>query len=313
MANEIDVWKVKQFGANVYHLAQQKGSRFEQYCRPEKINGTAKFLDILGPTTAQDRTTRNPDTPNVQMFHNRRMITMSDKDWGTLVDDMDKLRMIHMPESDYLTAAVNAFGRKKDDMFVAAFTAAAYEDVDGGTTVVYPKDQKIAAVNDAGNALSDLNIRTLLLAKEKFDTADIDPDLPRFIAVGPKQIRSLLNTTQVASEDYNTVKALVEGKIDTFLGFKFIMSNRLLKAAYGSYSVSSGEYNVSTGTATSTNNRQCLAWVGDTMIRGMGEDYTVEAEKRADKSFSMQLYAKMSLGFMRMEDVKTLVINCKEA
>lgn len=311
MANEIDVWKVKQYGANVYHTAQQKGSKFEQFCRTETINGTSKFLDILGPTSAQDRTTRNPDTPNVQMFHNRRMITMSDKDWGTLIDDMDKLRMIHMPESDYLMAAVNAFGRKKDDMFVNSFIAPAYEDVDGGTSVAFPNAQKIAAVNDAGNALSDLNIRTLLLAKEKFDSADIDPDLPRYMAIGPKQLKSLLSTTQITNVDYNTVKALVEGKVDTFLGFKFIMSNRLLKQAYGSYTLSTGEYNAS-GTATSTDNRLCLAWCGDAMIRGMGQDVTTEIAKRADKSFSNQLYIKMSLGFMRMEDVKTLVINCKE-
>jgi hypothetical protein len=310
MANEIDVWKVKQFGANVYHLAQQKGSKFEQYCRTETINGTAKFLDILGPTTALDRTTRNPDTPNVQMYHNRRMITMSDKDWGTLIDDMDKLRMIHMPESDYLMAAVNAFGRKKDDMFVQAFTAAAYEDVDGGTPVAYPSAQKIAASN--GTALSNLNVDTLLHAKEIFDAADIDPDMPRFMTVSPSQIRALLNTTQVTNSDYNTVKALAEGKVDTFCGFKFIVSNRLLKQAYGSYTASTGVYNAG-GTATSSdNNRMCLSWVGDAMIRGMGQDITTEIGKRADKSFSNQLYIKMSLGFMRMEDAKTLVINCKE-
>jgi hypothetical protein len=246
------------------------------------------------------------------MYHNRRMITMSDKDWGTLIDDMDKLRLIHMPESDYLQAAVNAFGRKKDDMFVNAFIASAYEDADGGTAVAFPNAQKIAAINNAGNALADMSISTLLHAKKTFDDADIDPELPRFMAVGPSQIRSLLNTTQVQSADYNTVKALVEGKIDTFCGFKFIMSNRLLKQAYGSYTLSTGIYNAG-GTATSTDNRLCLAWVGDAMVRGMGQDVTTEIAKRADKSFSNQLYIKMSLGFMRMEDVKTLVINCKEA
>ena len=310
MSNEIDVWKVKQFGMNVYHTAQQKGSKFEQYCRTEIIDGTAKFLDILGPTSAQDRTTRNPDTPNVQMYHNRRMITMSDKDWGTLIDDMDKLRMIHMPESDYLRAAVNAFGRKKDDMFVQAFIAPAYEDVNGGTTVALPDAQKIAAYS--GSALTDLNLNALLLAKEKFDAADIDPDMPRYMAIGPKQLKSLLNTTEIKNSDYNTVKALAEGKIDTFLGFKFIMSNRLLKQSYGSYSVSTGEVS-SGGTATGSTNRLCYAWVGDAMIRGLGKEPTTEIGKRADKSFSNQLYIKMSLGFMRMEDVKTLVISCKEA
>jgi hypothetical protein len=317
MANEIDIWKVKQFGANVYHTAQQKGSKFEGFCRSETINGTAKFLDILGPTSAQDRTTRNPDTPNVQMFHNRRMITMADKDWGTLVDDMDKLRMIHMPESEYLTAAVNAFGRKKDDMFVSAFTAPAYEDVGGGTAVAYPfARQSIAAVNTAGNALDNLNMRTLRLAKQLFDESDIDPDLQRYLLVGPSQIQNLLTDTTVTSADYNNVKALVDGKIDTYMGFKFVMSNRLLKSIQVAstdqkFTLSTGVY-AAGGTIVGATNRQCLAFCGDAMIRGIGQDVTTEIAKRADKSFSNQIYIKMSLGFMRMEDVKTLVINCKE-
>lgn len=37
----------------------------------------------------------------------------------------------------------------------------------------------------------------------------------------------------MTSSDYNTVKALVNGEIDTFLGFKFKTSNRLLTDASG--------------------------------------------------------------------------------
>jgi hypothetical protein len=37
----------------------------------------------------------------------------------------------------------------------------------------------------------------------------------------------LLGTTQVTSSDFNTVKALVQGSVDSFMGFKFISSNRL--------------------------------------------------------------------------------------
>ena len=309
MGYEIEAWKVKQYGQNVYHLSQQKGSVFEQYCRTETINGTSKFLDILGPTVALDKTTKLADTPNVQMDHNRRMIFMSDKDWGTMVEDMDKLRMIHMPESDYLTAAINAFGRKKDDMFIQAFIANAYEDVDGGTTVAFPNAQKIASTT--GSALDNLNLDAIAMAAKMFDEADIDPDLPRFIACSPSGMKNLLKETKVTNADYANVKALVEGKVDTFYGFKFIKSNRLLKQAYGSYSVSDGTYNAG-GTASGATNRLTLAWVGDNMIRGIGEDITSEAGKRPDKSFNNQLYIKMSLGFMRMEDVKSIVISCKE-
>ena len=307
--SSVEVWKVKQYGANVYHLAQQKGSKFQALCRPENITGESKFLDILGPTTASDKVTRNQDTPNVSMNHYRRMITMSDKDWGTLIEDMDKARMIHDPKSPYLEAAVNAFGRKKDDMFLNAFIANSFEEKDGGTSTAFPTSQKICATT--GAAFSDLNLNALLLLKRSFDEKDLDPELPRFIGVTPKDIISLLNTTEIKNADYNTVKALAEGKIDTFMGFKFIMINRLLTKAWGKFDLATGLSSAS-GTDSTATNRILPAWVGnDAMIYGYGIEPKVEMAKRADKSFNEQLYISMSLGFMRMEDAKCMTVTVK--
>jgi hypothetical protein len=70
-------------------------------------------------------------------------------------------------------------------------------------------------------------IAKLRQAKEILDLADVDPSLPRHIVVGPKQITDLLGTTEVTSSDFNTVKALASGDINSFLGFNFVVSNRL--------------------------------------------------------------------------------------
>lgn len=309
MDSSVDVWKVKQYGQNVYHTAQQKGSKFQMYCRPESISGESKYLDILGPTEAQDRNTRNQDTPNVNMNHARRLITMSTKDWGTMIDDIDKLRMIHDPKSPYMMAAVNAFGRKKDDMFLKSFIAPVMEDKDGGTSVAFPNAQKIASVS--GGAISALNLDALQLAKLNFDNADLDPDLPRFIGCRPADIMNLLKETKVTSADYANVKALVEGKIDTFMGFKFIMTNRLLKQAWGKFNLSTGTYSAGGTDALSTDS-VCVAWCGtDAIVSGTGLEVTAESAKRADKSFNEQLYIKMDLGFLRMEDVKCQTITVR--
>lgn len=307
--SSVETWKVKQYGANVYHLAQQKGSKFQGFCRPEQINGESKYLDILGPTEALDKTTRNGDTPNVSMNHYRRMITMSDKDWGTMIENMDKARMIHDLKSPYLMAAVNAFGRKKDDMFLKAFIANAIEEKDGGVSTAFPNTQKICATT--GAAITDLNLNALLTLKRSFDEKDLDPELDRHIVVTPKDLINLLNTTEIKNADYNSVKALAEGKINTFLGFNFHMSNRLLTQAWGKFDLATGLYSGS-GTDSAATNRILPAWVGsDAMIYGYGEEPKVEMGKRADKSFNEQLYISMSLGFMRMEDVKCMTVTVK--
>jgi hypothetical protein len=44
----------------------------------------------------------------------------------------------------------------------------------------------------------------------------------RYILIHAANLQNLLSETAVTSSDFNTVKALVQGELDTFLGFKFI-------------------------------------------------------------------------------------------
>src|SRR3546814_3244582 len=91
-----------------------------------------------------------------------------------------------------------------------------------------PAGQKIAVGSDG------LTLVKLLQAKEILDAAEVDVDdttgqgaPTRVIAVSTKQITNLLGTTEIKSVDYNSVKALAQGQADTFLGFKFVRTERV--------------------------------------------------------------------------------------
>jgi len=103
-----------------------------------------------------------------------------------------------------------AMGRATDDVIIAAATGTAYTGETGSTSQA---QQSVIAGGSAG-----LTIAKLRTAKQTFDLADVDPSIPRHIIVGPEQINNLLATTEVTSSDFNTIKALVHGEIDTFLG-----------------------------------------------------------------------------------------------
>jgi len=47
--------------------------------------------------------------------------------------------------------------------------------------------------------------------------------MERFFLITPGGLEQLLGATEVTSIDYNNVKALVQGEVDTFMGFKFVM------------------------------------------------------------------------------------------
>ena len=74
------------------------------------------------------------------------------------------------------------------------------------------------AVGTTGTALS---LDTILSAKRALDAKGVPSDNRCFV-IESKGMEDLLKTTQITSSDYNTVKALVSGDVNTFAGFKFI-------------------------------------------------------------------------------------------
>jgi len=279
---------VKQFGANVEMLVQQKGSRLRSAVRVETgVVGEDAFYEQLAPTAAVKKTTRNSDTPLVKSDHRRRRVSMFDFEWADLVDKQDKLKLIIDPENSYAINAAWALGRSMDDEIIAAFNGQAATGKTGSTLVSLPGTQQVLP------AAVGLTVDKLREAKEILDSADVDPDEPRFIVVSPVQLTDLLETAEVTSSDFNTVRALVQGQLDTFLGFKFIISNRL--------------------PANSTaNGRLCFAWAMNGMLLAIAQDLQTRVEERADKSFANQVYLSMGLGTTRMQEEKIVEIDCIE-
>jgi hypothetical protein len=299
---------VKEFSANVYTLAQQKGSRLRPYVRQESIKGKSKAFDRIGAVTAQISAGRHSDTPQIDTPHSRRWCFLADYNWADLVDDMDKVRILNEPTSEYVMAAMWAMGRSMDDVIITAAdaTVTTGEEADGSTA--HPDSQKVAA-ND-GVAFSNLNVNTLILTKSKFGSNDIDPEIPLHFACEQSQLDSLLQDDQVTSADYNTVKALVKGEIDSFMGFKFHRIQRLnTQTAALSGSPTTGA--VGSGSSL-IGDRKCIAWAQDGIILGVGQDMKSKISERADKNYSTQAFASMSLGAVRMEEEKVVMVLCSE-
>jgi hypothetical protein len=137
-----------------------------------------------------------------------------------------------------------------------------------------------------------MSLAKLREAKKILDLADVDPSIPRYIACGPDQIEALLADTNVTSSDFNTVKALVQGEVNQFMGFNFIVSNRLSK----------------TGDI-----RSCFAWAEDGLALAVGRDVMARIDERSDKGYATQVYYCMSIGSTRMEEEKVVQIDCDEA
>lgn len=285
----IDAALVKQFNANVEILSQQKGSKLRNTVRLKTgVVGEDTYIDQIGKTSAVKRTTRHADTPIVDTEYQRRKISMVDYDWADLIDKADKLKMLADPTSEYVVNASYALGRAMDDEVITKAFAIAYVGKEGTATAPFP------AANVVPVGASGLTLAKLLATKEILDAADVDVDEPRYIAVSAKQLQDLLKIDEVNSADYNTIKALVKGEIDTFCGFKFIMiSTSLLDV-------------------DSSNYRRCIAWAKNGLGLAIAKDIQTEITQRADKNYATQVYATIGVGASRVDEDKVVEIKCDE-
>ena len=284
MSSQVTTAFVQQYSANIQMLSQQMGSLLRDKVRLESVNGKNAFFDQVGAVTAQKRTSRHSDTPQIDTPHSRRRVSLVDYEFADLIDDQDKVRLLIDPTSSYAQAAAYAMGRAMDDEIISAALGTAFTGETGSTST--------ANANSIAHGSAGLTIAKLRTAKQTLDLNSVDPSIPRYIIVGPKQITDLLGTTEVTSSDFNTVKALANGEINSFLGFNFIVSNRL---------------------SLSGSTRSCIAYAQDGIALGVGKDVMARIDERADKGYATQVYYCASFGATRMEEDKVVEVQCTES
>lgn len=283
---------VNMYSTNFYTLGQQMLARFESCVDTiTGIVGQSKSVERVGAAEAYDIVSRHADTKYVEVPHSRRWIDLADKGWAELVDELDEIKMLADPKSKYPRLAVAALNRAKDGVIYAAGRGSARTNT--GTTVL-PAGQKIA---EGGTGLT---LAKLISTKEILDSTEVDADQmdasgqgapDRYIACSSKQLTNLYGTTEIKSVDYNSVKALAEGKVESFMGFTFRRSERLAK----------------TGTT-----RFALAWSKHCINLGVGKDIVTSIDRLPGKNMSVQVYARMSIGAVRVEDEGVVEVGCFE-
>lgn len=291
MSFEITTAFVKQYEANIQLLSQQRGSRLRSCVREESQTGKYGFYDQIGATAAKKVTERHGDTPIISTPHSRRRVGLANYVCNDLIDELDKVRMLIDPQSAYAQNTAYAMGRSIDDVIIEAMYATAYTGEEGATSVTFPAAQQI----DISGTITTAH---LLLAKEMLDAAETDPEATRHCVCSANVLTDILLTTEVKSYDYNTVKALVNGDVDTFAGFKFKRSQRLPLDR--------------TTTGGGSGDRSCFAWVEDGVLLAMGQQPKARITERPDKNYSTQVHYTMAIGATRMEEKKVVEIICQE-
>jgi hypothetical protein len=277
---------VQQFSANFVHLSQQTESRLGSRVRLEpNIVGDSKKINRIGSTSAQKKTTRHGDTPLIETAHSTRWIDLDDYEWADLVDELDKKKMLASPESEYLKAGVAAMNRTKDDVIYDAARGAARA---ASGTVALTAAQKIAVAGAGLTKTKIITARKLFRANE----ADEENGETLYHIFSSEALEDVLGDTTLTSVDHLAVRMLQEGNLKgKWAGFEWVPFERADKV---------------------TNDRFLISWAKSGIALGIGAEVMTRLTERADKSYALQPYARMSIGAVRVEEAKVVETACLE-
>ena len=287
-----DTSAVRQYQSNLTLLAQQKDSRLSGAVMVDNdFKGEKKFYEQYASDELTEIISRYADTPVQLPDHRRRMVTARYFVGNTLEDPKDALQMIIDPKSTYMQAKQAACNRKKDDVIISAMGGAALTGKEGTTSVPFAAANQVAVTYGSGSN-SGMTKAKVLKAKSLLNEAEVDIE-DRYAVLADEQLTDLLNTTEVASKDFNTVQALVEGTIKRWIGFDFIHSERLL--------------------TDGSSNRLCYFWQKKAIQLAIQKDAEGRVTERADKNYAWQVYMRIVLGATRLEEERIVEVACAEA
>jgi hypothetical protein len=134
-------------------------------------------------------------------------VTATLQDWNAAeYSDIFNQAKVNFDERQELVQVVaNAIGRRQDQIILDALAASSTANV---------------VDEDEGGTDTGLNVAKLRAAKKLLDKNNVPMD-NRHIIIHANSLASILGETAVTSADFNTVRALVSGELNTFLGFTF--------------------------------------------------------------------------------------------
>ncbi len=206
MAVSLSTNFVKLFEAEV-HQAYQSVQKLAGTCRTRTgvVGSTVQFPKIgAGQATVHIPST-NVSALNVT--HSNVTATLSDFVAPEYTSIFDQQKVNYDERSELVQVVSNAIGRRADQIKLDALAAAS-------------SPQTVA--NSIGGSNTNINFAKIRESAKKLNTKNV-PASDRYMVIHANGLANLLSEEQATSADYVAAKSLLDGSINSYMGFKFIV------------------------------------------------------------------------------------------
>lgn len=280
MAHDISSAYVKVFDDQVKQAYQEMGGKLRKTLHTRTgVKGTEHTFNVYGLGFAKDAPVGGADAATMGSKTTTKKCVLSDKQASEYSNIFNNDKVNFDDEQELVKVIAGALGRTEDQTVIDAFKA---ESGTSGTAM-----HKIAADFESTGTDTALTIEKIEEAVVLLDDAGI-PAEDRYFVAPAKAKRSLLASAKATSSDFvGEVRPLVNGKIDEFLGFKFVWIGDTTDVNDG---------NKKYGLPTSGTNRLCYAYHEQSAAAAVGTlDKQTEINYVAQK-FSYFVAAPLRVG-----------------
>ena len=273
---------------------QERSLLFDRVYVKSDITGKCFYQDQIGKWEMSAKTTVNPDTPQNDPNLSRTRIDIDTYNDARMLDRSLRLQEFSDPMSETSYCISSAVGIQMDKLIYNALGGTAHRGETGSTSVSFPAAKTVAADFAGTGSNTGLTTTKIRRAKKLLDAQGV-PSYDRTFVCSATGLEQLLGTTVVTNSDYNSIRALVAGELDTWLGFKFVtLLDGIIKV-------------------DSNNIADYFAFHKTGVCFGMLEELFLRVEERADKSYSKQIYYEINAGAGRLEEAKVIKVKSDES
>lgn len=276
MAQNVTTAFVTLFEAEVKQAYQAESVlRGTMRTRTGVSGNTVKFPKI-GKGVATVRVPQTDVTP-LNVTYSQVTATMSDYIAAEYSDIFHQSHINFDERRELVEVVSKSIARRMDQLCIDALNASS------GTAVA----------TGIGGAASNMNIEKIRATAKVMNTNNV-PTGDRYFLIHASQLDAMLGETEITSQDYAAVKALVRGEINTFMGFTIkTIGDR------------------DEGGLPKPSTRTCFAWHKDAM--GYAESMAQKSEVNYIAEKTSYLVSSMfSAGSIAIDDEGIVKISCTE-
>jgi len=191
----------KEFDRDVKQAYQQMGMLRDCVTRRTNVIGDTYNFRKMGKGLANQKSTSDLVTP-MDIEHELIPCTLTNWNAPEYTDIFDQKTVNFDEKMELVKAIAGALGRREDQLSIDAMNSAT------STIPVIP-------AGGDGLTLDKIVAASTSLTDKGVPTSD------RYIAISTAALEDLLLDDKIPDQDYNTVRLLMSGTIDTFMGFKW--------------------------------------------------------------------------------------------